>query len=83
MGSCNIGSFFKIIGKLFPELEGLTDEVKVAQLMKILQALCTEICPLYMWMLTIKDMLYTACHLDKITSIETWGQRGLPFSGNP
>ena len=29
-------SFFKIIGKLFPELEALTDEEKVPQMMKIL-----------------------------------------------
>ena len=37
-------SFFKIIGKLFPELEALTDEERVPQLMKILsQFVCRNI----------------------------------------
>ena len=37
-------SFFKIIGKLFPELEPLTDEEKVPQMMKMLsQFLCRNI----------------------------------------
>ena len=43
-GPSQLYSFFKIIGKLFPELEPLTDEEKVPQMMKILSwFLCRNI----------------------------------------
>ena len=43
-GPSQLHSFFKIIGKLFPELEALTDDEKVPQMMKMLSRfLCHNI----------------------------------------
>ena len=43
-GSSQLHSFFKIIRKLFPELEALTDDEKVPQMMKMLtRFLCRNI----------------------------------------